>query len=57
MKRHLNHLLQHPRSRLEDVHAARRAAMPRNAAAASSLQREDGYDWLRQVKQSRPAGR
>jgi len=57
MKRHLNHLLQHPRNRFEDIHATHRVAMPRNMTAGSSLQREDGYDWLRQIKQGRPTGR
>ncbi|MDW2981724.1 MAG: hypothetical protein WBG81_15390 [Rhodanobacter sp.] len=56
MKRHLHPLLQHPRSRFENAHAARRAAMPRNTVAGGSLRREDGYDWLRRIKQGRPTG-
>lgn len=56
MQRHLNHSPQHPRNRFENVHAVHRAAVPRNMVAGSSLRREDGYDWLRQIKQGRPTG-
>jgi hypothetical protein len=49
MKRHLNNLLQYPRGRFEGAHAVHRAATPRNTGAG--LRPEDGYDWLRQIKQ------
>ena len=59
MKRHLNHLLLHTRGRLESAHATRRTTTPRNntTAAIGSLQAEDGYDWLRQIKPTRQAHR
>ena len=50
MKRHLNNLLQYPRNRFEGAHAMHRTATPRNPGT-TGLQPEDGYDWLRQIKQ------
>jgi hypothetical protein len=55
MKRHLNNLLQYPRTRFGGTHAAYRTAPPRNPGT-TGLQPEDGYDWLRQIRQAH-AGR
>ncbi|KRE87223.1 hypothetical protein ASG75_03515 [Rhodanobacter sp. Soil772] len=57
MKRHLHSLLQHSRSRFKGTRAAHRATAPRNMAASASLQPQDGYDWLRQIKQVQRVGR
>jgi len=50
MKHHLNNLLQYPRNRFDGAHAARRTTTPRHPRT-TGLQPEDGYDWLRQIKQ------
>jgi hypothetical protein len=50
MKRYINHLLQNPRGRFENLRPARQGVGPRTIATKASLRAEDGYDWLRQIK-------
>jgi hypothetical protein len=61
MKHHLHNLLQHSRSRPDGAHVVHRATAPRSMIGSAGLQPQDGYDWLRQIKQvqrvGRPAGR
>lgn len=57
MKHHLHNLLQHSRSRSEGAHVAHRATAPRSMIGNASLQPQDGYDWLRQIKQVQRVGR
>lgn len=56
MKRHIHNLLQHSRGRFEGADAAHRATTPRNMAASAGLRPQDGYDWLRQIKQVQKVG-